>query len=1049
MPGGKTDRHHDRLRSGGGCAVKTAGYYGMFISSLSVLSRRRRWLAPVLILSILLVPHLPAGSEDSALAATGPGWSVSEFPVVVGPGDQKTPRLDASTVVYRDVSPNGIVRLMKKPLEGGGEVELVSGNVQAGPDSDSGAVVWQNTDGSVCLRSLAGGEDRCVASGASAHLAFSGLRVVTDASTSSRISLVDFENMRSRVLDSSTLAGMRYDAAIDGDRAVWVKERGYAGKYYEPLVVSHDIVNSTSEYLTKTGGGSGPGGGSRYERKNPTMEGGRVFYQQKDRLSGSGWDIYEAVPDTYGMPISQASGDQVNPSLSGNLVVFQDNRGGYQDESGNWVGEWDIYLKDLVSGAEQPVCMAPGNQTNPVIKGNVVLWEDDRNGNRDIYAAMLSPGQADLQLTQDFAPLLVMHSDEDFAPMKAEMMVALPGTVLVDGGTEQLRSPDNLTLAALGRFGSGSYLDLPAPCLFCGPHIPSATIDKYNFSQYVKPYHSAVAAGGYQPAVYGRVIRQGDGMVIQYWLNYLFNNHPMLSHEGDWELVEVELNSDSQPVRVSASQHGYGRMRNWQDVESRDGRPVIYVAKGSHANYFNPGDHFINIDGVPIALALDSTMAADQGRMLSPQVVPISDASGGAGAEAWLDFGGQWGELSDNPGGNSPVGPKWSGNRWSRPFAWDGLTWDGFAGISGSLAGLEVRVPISTRLDVFGRFGGHVGPAATGGVETGLPGARHIELTELGQKVTMVPGAGLMNAYRVEISAQSGGQTSLELTFPDAGSGAAVELRYDNVPVGSGIKAWLEVGAGMGGSQQQLSLDVNGDGKADDFIDPASIIKHTVDLLAPARIADLRASSGDDGSIRLAFTAPGDDGNQGTSAAYAVRYSTEPINEDNWYLAEPVDTGKNPLAAGSPEDLSVGNLPGGAPLYFAVRAVDEAGNISVLSPMAVDAQPNLSLTAVNAYWGSFEDYRVGTLTVKYRVGNSGSGPARDLTVRDVLITPGNVTWIADNTAYLAEVAPGATAEFNLRFHVSPGCYRFRTTIYATCIDLAGREMWLPEPPPLA
>lgn len=1000
-----------------------------------------------MILSVGMILAALAGSGESARAASGPGWKVSEFPVVVRAGDQEAPRLDAATVIFRDVSPYGSMSLLKKPLEGGAEVELVSGEVQAGPDSDGGAFSWQSSDGSVCLRSLTGGDDRCVSSGNAVYLALSGTRVVTEAGSASRISLVDFETMRSRILDSSTLPGMRYDPAIAGDQAVWIKERGYAGKYYEPLLVSYDLVGGTSIYLTRTGGGSGPGGGSRYERKSPVIDDGRVFYQQKDRLSGSGWDIYEAVPDTFGMPVTEAAGDQVSPSLSGNLVVFQDNRGGYQDESGNWTGEWDIYLKDLESGVEQPVCTAPGNQRNPVIRGNVVLWEDDRNGDRDIYAALLTPGEADEQLMQQFAPLLVTHSDEDFAPMKAELMVALPGTVLMDGGFEQLRSPDSLTLAALGRFGSGSYIDLPAPCLYCGAHAPAATIDNYIFSQYVKPYRSAVADGGYGPAVYGRVVYQGGGKVIQYWLNYMFNNHPLLSHEGDWELIEVELDASDEPVRVAASQHDYGRMRKWQDVESRSGRPVIYVARGSHANYFDPADHFISIEGVPVPLALDYAVAADRGRMLAPEVIPLSSAAAGGGPDAWLDFGGQWGEPSDQMGGDAPVGPKWSGSRWSQPLAWDRLEWDGFGGLAGRLAGLEVRVPLAVRLDVFGMFGGHVGPTANGTVESGQPGARYIEVAELGQKATLVPGGGLMDAYRVEISAETPQQTRIELSFPDAGKGKVVELLYEGVPVGGGAKAWLEIGSGVGEPLYPLSLDADGDGKADGTISPAVINHNAVDIMAPGRITDLSATRFDDGTVGLSFTAPGDDGNQGTSAAYAVRYSTEPIDEENWHLAEPVDPGGAPHEAGSSESLSISDLPDGAPLYFSIRSVDEAGNTGELSLLATDAQPLLSLSATGASWGSYADYVSGILTVEFRVSNGGRGTARDLTFREVLITPGSVAWIPEDYGN-PQVDPGDTVEFDLKFRVPAGCSRFRTMIYATCIDLAGREIWLPEPPPL-
>jgi beta propeller repeat protein len=45
----------------------------------------------------------------------------------------------------------------------------------------------------------------------------------------------------------------------------------------------------------------------------------------------------------------------------------------------------DIYMKDLTTGKETPVCTAPGTQCHPAIYGSKIVWEDWRNGNADIY----------------------------------------------------------------------------------------------------------------------------------------------------------------------------------------------------------------------------------------------------------------------------------------------------------------------------------------------------------------------------------------------------------------------------------------------------------------------------------------------------------------------------------------------------------------------------------------------------------------------------------------------------------------------------------------
>ncbi len=60
-------------------------------------------------------------------------------------------------------------------------------------------------------------------------------------------------------------------------------------------------------------------------------------------------------------------------------------------------------------------------------------------------------------------------------------------------------------------------------------------------------------------------------------------------HEGDWELVTVILDvpaARSLPVTAGTAP---GTKRAWAKVPKRGQRPVVYVALGSHANYFAPG----------------------------------------------------------------------------------------------------------------------------------------------------------------------------------------------------------------------------------------------------------------------------------------------------------------------------------------------------------------------------------------------------------------------------------------------------------------------------
>jgi hypothetical protein len=105
---------------------------------------------------------------------------------------------------------------------------------------------------------------------------------------------------------------------------------------------------------------------------------------------------------------------------------------------------------------------------------------------------------------------------------------------------------------------------------------------------------------------YGRVWpdSQASRVVLQYFLFYPFNDwryHGGFNfHEGDWEAVFVflERQGDSaklSPTYVGLSQHHEGAYRSWETTEKWPDRehgphPVIYVAAGSHANYFTRDD---------------------------------------------------------------------------------------------------------------------------------------------------------------------------------------------------------------------------------------------------------------------------------------------------------------------------------------------------------------------------------------------------------------------------------------------------------------------------
>ena len=107
------------------------------------------------------------------------------------------------------------------------------------------------------------------------------------------------------------------------------------------------------------------------------------------------------------------------------------------------------------------------------------------------------------------------------------------------------------------------------------------------------------------------------------------------------------------------------------------------------------------------------------------------------------------------------------------------------------------------------------------------------------------------------------------------------------------------------------------------------------DTTAPAPITDLAAVPLSDTSIKLTWTATGDDGGTGTAAAYDIRTSSSRITgEASFASATPIASPPAPSVAGTPQQFTVTGLTADTPYYFAMKARDEVPNWSGLSNYA-------------------------------------------------------------------------------------------------------------------
>jgi hypothetical protein len=116
----------------------------------------------------------------------------------------------------------------------------------------------------------------------------------------------------------------------------------------------------------------------------------------------------------------------------------------------------------------------------------------------------------------------------------------------------------------------------------------------------------------------------------------------------------------------------------------------------------------------------------------------------------------------------------------------------------------------------------------------------------------------------------------------------------------------------------------------------------TADGGAPPQITDLAPDATvtpTDTAVTINFTAPGDDPGAGRAQDYDIRFSRvnfsttpyDPTNPINFYSVGHFDQTKGPLAAGGKEAITITGLQPLTTYYIAVRAADNAANLSPVS----------------------------------------------------------------------------------------------------------------------
>ncbi|MBN2736899.1 MAG: CDP-alcohol phosphatidyltransferase family protein [Spirochaetales bacterium] len=181
---------------------------------------------------------------------------------------------------------------------------------------------------------------------------------------------------------------------------------------------------------------------------------------------------------------------------------------------------------------------------------------------------------------------------------------------------------------------------------------------------------SAAFANEYEKMVYARACQTPQGIILQYWFFFLGSeagDTGMLVHEADWEMIMIRLDQNQQPVEAGYSSHYYGFVKNYNDLEKENNRPVVYIAKGGHGSYFTKGIHKAYFDNHKL-LRLGSDRTSSEIRM-DLEVYRLKILSDSI---SWIQYHGYWGpplfSLMRGPAFRSPHNQEL--NIWSFPDKW-------------------------------------------------------------------------------------------------------------------------------------------------------------------------------------------------------------------------------------------------------------------------------------------------------------------------------------------------------------------------------------------
>jgi hypothetical protein len=189
---------------------------------------------------------------------------------------------------------------------------------------------------------------------------------------------------------------------------------------------------------------------------------------------------------------------------------------------------------------------------------------------------------------------------------------------------------------------------------------------------------------------------------------------------------------------------------------------------------------------------------------------------------------------------------------------------------------------------------------------------------------------------------------------------------------------------------------------------------------------DVYSAAATDGQARLTWVAPGDDDFTGKAARYQVYRHTQLFSEAQLGNVTLVSGAPTPVAAGLLQTMTVTALHGETTYYWAIRAIDAAGNVGPLSAVVSGKTNDVAPSAVRNLTGAATGYTEIKLTWTATGDDAASGTAASHELRMLTSALSSQNYAsATPVPNLPAPAPAGTQQTVTISNLTPGTsYRF-------------------------